>query len=298
METLEIAGVEMVSMTADDMLAVASAQVLRNTRMTFLIDQAHKLPYCKRNILLTKLFFWDIVLDDLVSRILNGIKDSRRKVDVNDICLDHILENNLAQKDFAEFFFKMHDPLTKAFLKMIARETANGLPISEKITLIVTELTELLNIAAIELEGLDLNCELFGASPICSNFKVCGVPDCHSVSNVYTLVMCKEYFLEDGLFNRIVASVGNTLPKDEIIMVVDYQDMRNNMPFYDWEASGGLERLEVSSTKVSALYFYNTEGFVNFGASHERVAPYIIPNKEALLQVKTAWKEKKELVLF
>ncbi len=40
---------------------VASAQVLRNLNNTCLIEKASRLPYCKKNILLAKIVFWDKV---------------------------------------------------------------------------------------------------------------------------------------------------------------------------------------------------------------------------------------------
>ena len=298
METLGTVGVGMIKLSAGDMREIASAQVLRNTRFNFLIDQANKLPYCKRNIMLMKLFFWDITLDDLISSILNNIKGNKRKVDANQKCLDYLLENNLAQKEFTEFFFRMHSPLTRAFLNMIAQETANGLSIPRKIRLIVIELTELLNIALIELEGIDLECKMFVAKPLCIKFNVCGIPECQNVSNVYTVVICKEYFLEPGLFDEIIEAVGDSIVKEGVIMVVDYTNMRKTMHSYDWGKTGGLNRFEISKDKVKALYFYNTEGFVDFGKFKEKFAPYIIPDKKGLKLLKDTWRTKKELTYF
>ena len=288
----------MVKLTAIDLQEIASAQVLRNTRFTYLIDQANRLPYCKRNILLTKLFQWDAVLEGLISRILQGIKGYDKDINVNNQCKRQLIENNLAQEDFVDFFFKMHEPLTCAFLKMIARETANGLPLPQKIKLIVTELTELLNISMIELEGMDISCKLFGADPLCPQFKECGIEDCQDVSNVYTLVMCQEYFLEDGLFDKIVSSVGNKVKSEEVILIVDYRNMRDTMTSYDWEASGGAERFSNSISLVKAIYFYHTVGFVDFGDHLEKISPYIIPNKEELERLKESWKDNKELIYF
>ena len=290
------------------MQEIASAQVLRNTRLTYLIDQANRLNFCKRNIMLSKIFFWDLVLDDLISGLLRKVPN-KRSHNANETCIDFLRENSLSHPDFLEFFITLHEPLTLAFLKIIKREISNGLPISEKILLLVTELTELLNIAFIELEGMDINCDLFKSDPVCiKNLNHCDLlsekwekkclKECSDVSNVYTLIMCKEYFIETNLFDNIIKKVSDILFKNDIIFVIDYYNMKKYMDNYNWEKTGGWERYKKSAHKMKGLYFYNTENFVDFGSKYEEIKSFIIPDKAGYDLVKKNWREKRELTYF
>jgi hypothetical protein len=94
---------------------ILSAQVSRNLNNTALIQKANNLPYCKKNILLTLLMFWDKVFTDITDILIHKRKDSKRCWNVNDECSKYILKHNLANETFTNFFFKYHKALTDSF---------------------------------------------------------------------------------------------------------------------------------------------------------------------------------------
>jgi len=290
-------GVEMMIETNEAQILneVCSAQVLRNLNNTYLIEKATKMPYCKRNILLTKIALWDKVYADIIDLLIRG-GESHRAWNINRDCLNYIKDKNLSNASFAEFFFNFHEPLTLAFLRRLLRELNNGMPYIEKFHFVAKEMTELLNIARIELDGLNISCESFGGEPMCPSYDACGVPDCTDVDNVFFVMMNEEYAMEEGLFERILEIALEYLKraKNKVIMIVDYKNMLKSSYEFGRKARA---RYDLCNAVVEQIYFYNTETIL-FASKNSDLVPYIIPDKKGLNNVINTWREKKELVTF
>jgi len=283
---------------SDALNAMSSAYLLSSTRTIHLIDRAAKLPYCKRHILQTKILFWQKAILQLCERVVYGNTTDRRSIDMNDACRKFLLDNNLVHPDFVNFFFTLHEPLSNAFLKHIREVMDSGYSPERKVKYIIIELTELLNISRIELSGMDLSCDIFNKEPVCVNFNTCKIRECKKPSNVFTLVMCAEYFMEPGLFDKIIENVGAQYDLKDIVVVIDYQNMRSQMTKYNWANSGGKHRRETCMAFVKEMYYYNWEGFVLFGKYQKELAPVLLKNKKDYQVLKETWRDKKELVYF
>ncbi len=298
MEDLELEGEMMIETSEGKILtAISSAQIIRNLNNTYLIERANKLPYCKRNILLTMLVFWDTVYTDIVSTLVNNVKDSKRHWNVNSKCLDYIKQHRLANKFFTDFFFNFHEPLTLAFLRRLDRELGNGMPYIKKFDYVAKEMSELLNLACIELDGLSISCETFGGEPLCPSYLSCGINDCVDVDNVFFLMMNDEYKMEPGLFEDIldVAMSYLRLATDRVIMIVDYRNIHGDDYIFSVKARA---RYEKCMNVVEQVYFYHCVKNVSFARENSDLCKFIIPDKKSLNNVISNWKDKQELVMF
>ena len=276
---------------------ISSAQIIRNLNNTYLIERANKLPYCKRNILLTMIIYWDKVYAEIVDLLVREIEEPHRKWNVNLDCLEYLKTRNLSNPIFADFFFNFHEPLTIAFLKKVERELSNGMPYIKKFDFIAREMSELLNIASIELEGLNISCETFGGEPLCPSFISSEISDCDDVDNIFFVMMTEEYQIETGLFEEILdVAIGYlSLSVEKIIMIVDYKNMKSN----DYEfGPNARARYEKCMKVVEQVYFYHCEGHAKFAKENCDLCKFIIPNKKGLDSVVSSWKDNQELIVF
>ena len=276
--------------------AIASANVKMSLNITYLTERARKLPYCKKNILLTKIIFWNKIYNDIIKLLLDDYKSNRRNLDANPECLKYIIDNHLANKTFAEFFFNFHEPLTHAFLHRLDIELTNGLPYDEKFKLIASEISELLNLARIELEALDISCETFGGEPMCPSYKKCGVNDCIDASNIFFIMLNEEYLIEPDLFDKIVNKILAYLKvsKEDLLLIVDYRNIERNDYVF---AEEGRKRYDKILPYVAGIYFYHTDK-VTFAHCNKDLVKYIIPDKDSLKQLKESWRNNKQLITF
>lgn len=283
---------------SDDILqAIAASMVTRNLNCTAIIDKAQRLEYCKRNILLAKLAFWDKVYTDIIDVLIRQDYPSKREWNANAECLKYIKNNELSNPFFAEFFFNFHEPLTLAFLRRLKKQLSNGMPLEKKFQFVASEITELLNIAYIELQGMDISCESFGGDPICPRYLACGKKDCDNPSNVFFVMMNEEYKMELGLFENILAVAMRYLAntKEKVIMIIDYKNMIQTDYVFGPKARA---RYDYCLNVVEAIYFYNWKGGLTFGKEFKGLEPYLIPGKKGLNKVLKSWREGKELVTF
>ena len=276
--------------------AIASANINFSLKTVYLTERARQLPYCKKNILLTKIIFWTKIYNDIIKILLIDYQANRRNLNINIECLNYIINNHLANKYFAEFFFNFHEPLTQAFLKRLDKQLQNGLPYDQKFMLIATEIIELLNLARIELEGLDISCETFGGNPMCPAHTQCGVPDCADVSNIFFILLNEEYLMEPDLFDKIINQILAYLKiaKDDLLLIVDYRNIHRNDYIF---AEKGRERYNRIINHVAGIYFYHADR-VTFAHCNEDLTKYIIPDAKSLQKVKDIWKTKKQLITF
>ncbi len=273
--------------------AISSAQIIRNLNNTYLIGQAHKLPYCKRNILLTMIIFWDNIYTEIIELLMKKDLESSKVWNVKSCCLKYLTEHNLSNPFFAEFFFNFHQPLTLAFIRRIKRELNNGLPYIDKFKLVAEELTELLNIAYIELDGLDISCESFGGVPLCPSYLDHGKNDCVEANGVFFVLMNEEYIMEKGLFEKILDVALSYLKKanDKVLMVVDYKNMHGTNYIFGPNARNRYEKcMEV----VEQVYFYNCDGIISFASENNDLVKFAIPDKKSLKSLIKTWKDSKE----
>ena len=276
---------------------MTSAQITRNLNNSALIERARKLPYCKRNIMLTKIIFWDRVFSEVISALIGRVQNPQRKWDINDKCLEYIVENKLSNPFFAEFFFNFHQPLTDAFLRKLRKQLANGMPFDKKFNYLATELYELLNIGLIELEGMDISCESFGGGPICPTFEACRRQDCEHSPNIFFLMMNEEYRIEEGLFDKILQVAWDYLRKatNKIIIVVDYKNINQNKYVFGPKAR---QRYDKSLEVVEAVYFYNWNNGITFQDDFTGLERFLIPNRKSLQTLIDSWREHRRLVYF
>ncbi len=272
----------------------------KNLRSAFLINKSQDLPFCKRNILEAKIVFWDWIYSELVQRILLKVENPIRAIDINNKCKQYLLENRLANPKFLEFFFAFHQPLTSAFLMVLQHELGNGHPIEEKIRLIGHELTELLNVARIELEGMRISCETFGCTPMCPAFKGGGKSECetYGMDEVFTLLINPEYYLQEGLFDDILKSLSMIKESDRIIMIVDYRNLCSRESCYNWDSEGAYQRYLHCKKYVKEIYFYKYETCVDFGNHAKELKKFCIPNKVAHKKLCSMWKKDRQLIYF
>jgi len=274
--------------------AATSAQLTRNLGNTCLIHKANKLPYCKRNIMLAMITFWDKVYADIIDLLIRRSTNSNRKWNVDEDCLSYIKEKGLASFTFAEFFFNFHSPLSTAFIKHLKRELNNGMPYLEKFNFLARELNELLNLASIELEGLSISCETFGGEPICPTSKLYGVKDCADTDNIFFVMMNPEYHLEQGLFEEILGIALDYLnrAKDKVIMIVDFKNLNGTNNYFGPKARVKYNKcLDV----VEQVYFYHCDGHMTFAPENEDLKRFVIPDKTTLDKVVAAWKNEQKL---
>ena len=276
---------------------MTSAQITRNLNNSALIERARKLPYCKRNIMLTKIIFWDRVFSEVISSLISHIKNPKREWDVNARCLSYIVSNNLANPFFAEFFFNFHQPLTDAFLRKLKKELGNGMAYDEKFNYLAVELYELLNIALIELEGMEISCESFGGGPICPAYGACGRADCENSPNIFFLMMNEEYRIEENLFEKILDVAFSYLKraKNKIIIVVDYKNINQQNYVFGAKAR---QRYDKSLEVVEAVYFYNWNRGLTFQNEFTGLEKFKIPDKKGLKRLVDSWSTQQKLVYY
>lgn len=283
----------------DTLQKTLGAQVFRNTNMLYLSDRAAQLPFCKRNIMRVKLLLWDCVFNEFVERFIFKISQPIRNLNMNERCKQILLENNLSHSGFAEFFFAFHEPLTEAFLRLIENKTAAECSIDKKLNIVAQELTELLNIAWVELDGMRIDCELFGSAPICPMYKEHGKKECTKATNILTVMMTEDYYLEKDLFCKIIDASTHLQQGKEILIVVNYGNFcRSIKEKYNWIENGGFTRYEKCMKLVKQVYFYQWEECVDFGGHTESLKSFMIPNKQGLYDLRDSWKNKKELIRF
>ena len=272
----------------------------KELKTVYLLNKAKDLPYCKRNIIEAKILFWSFVYNELTQRILLGIKNPHRKLNINEECKQFLLENNLANPKVLEFFFNMHEALTCAFLDSLEKELSNGHKLEEKMKLIEEELLELLNIALIELEGLSVDCKAFGCSPICPKFQETGISECEArgVDNVVTIYINPEYFRNEKIVPGILSSIEKLKNSKDIILIVDYRNICSRMAEYNWDGVGAWERYLTCKNHVKEIYFYKAESCVDFGSRYNDLKHLIIPDKASKDKLIKSWKNKKELIYF
>lgn len=276
-----------------------SAQIIRNTRMLCITDKANKLPYCKRNIMNTMILLWDWVFTEFVERVILGLEHADRHLNANKKCKKFLLDNQLSHPEFTEFFFAFHEPLTAAFLRVLEYETSNGHSIDKKLKIVATELTELLNLARIELDGMRVDCSLLGSAPICPKHKQYGERECEEIDNILTVMITPDYYLEPDLFNQIMSASKFLKNGKKFLIVVDYKnfDTRKNPP-YEWAKNGGPSRYKHCMDVVTQVYFYNWQDQVDFGDWDIALKPFKIPNKVGLKQLSNSWIKEKRLIYF
>ena len=271
----------------------------KELKTVYLLSKAKDLAYCKRNILEAKILFWSFIYNELVQRILLNIENPHRNLNINKECKRFLLENNLANSKVLEFFFNMHEALTLAFLEFLEKELTNGHPIEKKVQIIEEELLELLNIAYIELEGLDIDCTAFGCSPICPKFKESGISECSTkgVNSIVTIYINPEYFRNSNIVPGIISSLKNLKKSKDIILIIDYRNICNRMDSYKWDEYGAWERYNACKEFVKEIYFYKVFPCVDFGSKYNELKKFIIPDKESKELLIKKWKNK-ELIYF
>jgi len=267
----------------------------KQLKTSFLLSQANELAYCKKNILQTKILFWDFVYSDLIQRLILEVKKPHRELNVNEECKKYILDHHLANPKVTESFFAMHEPLTRAMLKVINKELSNGHTLERKVQIIEEELLELLNIALIELQGLDVDCTAFGCNPICPRYKTTGVSDCaaRGVNNIITLYINPEYFLSDDILPSILENIGKLKNSKDVVLIADYRNMCKRLSKYNWEANGSFQRYLNCKSKLKEVYFYKTDPCVDFGKYRPQLEKYIIKNAEDKKKLIRNWKKGK-----
>ena len=283
-------------MNNDILSFVASAQVSHNLNNVALIDKSKNLQYCKRNILLSKIIFWDQVFKSIATALLTGKK--LEMFDANQISQDFLMSNNnLACDKFVDFFFNFHQPITNAYLRKIERELSNGMPFDKKFQYLADEIGNLLNLSYVELEGLDISCASFGVEPSCPQYKATGESECSDPSNVFFVMMNNEYKMEQGLFEKILSIAMNYLKeaKEEIIMIVDYRNMEQTDYCF---GKSGRARYEYCMQYVKQIYFYHWKGGLRFGKEFNGLEKFLIPDKTALKELIKLWKNEKKLLTF
>ena len=267
----------------------------KQLKSSFLINQAAELPYCKRNILRAKILFWDFIYSELAQRLILNVKGAHRSLNINNKCSEYLINNKLANPKVVDFFFAMHEPLTRAFLQVIQKELDNGHSLERKIEIIEEELLELLNIALIELNGLDVDCTAFGCTPICPRFQETGVSDCaaRGVNNIVTVFVNPEYFLSDDILPGILASIKKLKNAKDIILLIDYRNMCLRMQTYDWESNGAYERYLICKQYVREIYFYKTNPCVSFGKYKDELNKYILKSEKDKKELIKNWRQGK-----
>ncbi len=272
----------------------------KNLKVIYLLSRANKMPYCKRNILKAKILFWSFIYSELTQRLILDIKKPERHLNINNECKDFLLKNNLANEKITNLFFAFHEPLTAAFLRFLEQELSNGHDFECKMRLIESELLELLQIAANELDGMSLDCTSFGCEPVCPMYKKSGISECEfqGVDHIFTLFVTPEYYLEQDLFDKLVDNLELLKDVRETIMIVNYRLMCDRFIKYNWDQEGAWARYTKLKSYVKEIYFYNFDNCVNFGKHTKEIKHLMIPNIDAKKELVKHWREDKELIYF
>ncbi len=228
---------------------------------------------------------------------MRQIQDPSIEWNVNADCKEYIYKHNLANKQFAEFFFNFHEPLTLAFLRRLKTQLGNGMQLCKKFQYVADEISNLLHLAYVELDGLDISCSAFGGDAIC--IKRTGSPysDCEDSANIFFVMMNDEYRMELGLFEKILDVAMKYLKKidKKVLMIVDYRNMEQTDYTFGPRARARYEKCKDS---VEQVYFYHWKAGLNFGNEFDGLEPYLIPDKAGLKRVIKAWKKDKTLITF
>ncbi len=277
--------------------SILAAQVIRNLNSTALIQKAQCMPFCKRNIILAQVTFWDKVFADITDTLINGHVDSKREWDVNQQCLEYLKKQDLVHPQFADFYFNYHKPHALSFLRKLKKQLNNGMPYHKKFEYLAVELTELLNISQIALKGLQVSCSLFDNKPKCSEQNKCQTPECVSPANIIFVMMTNEYMIEKGVFEEILSISFKYLSqaREEFIIVLDYKNLDQSDYIFGEHARN---RHNTCSKVAKAVYLYNWKKGMEFSNYFEGLEPYLIPDKNGLQKVIATWKEKKEVITF
>jgi len=201
---------------------------------------------CKKNIYLAIQHFWDIEINKFL------ISNSAINFPFEE-CFNFIVNNKYANSNFTTFFFAFYKPTAKAFINKINSLTRTYL--DSFITAIFCIYGDMLNLLAIELEGLDISCEVVGNNHICNDFK------CKDTSNIVTLLITPEYFLERDLFNNLIDAFKLLTNKKKVVLIVDYRNL--HIP-YSWEREKAYIRYEKSKKYFCDIYFYRFGDNISF----------------------------------
>ena len=272
---------------------ILDAQITRNLNNTALIQKANRMPFCKKNIMLAKLFFWDKVFAEIMELLVLEKHDPNHIWNVNDKCLAYLKDNNLSNPYFADFFFNFHEPLTTSFIKKLQKQLNNGMPLLAKFNYLVTEMSELLNISQIELEGMKLSCQAFGGEPICPSYQRCGVQECHDPENIFFVMLSQDYLVDPEIFNEVLKITHEAFKRSSIpvIMIIDYRNINPNDYVFDVNAK---TRYDKCLEFCEAVYLYKWANKDNF----KGIEQFLIPDRKGLELVRGNWHKKKELTYF
>ena len=287
----------MESQSSDLLLRIAAGEVKKNLNMSALIHQSQRLQFCKRNIILASVTYWEGVHAEIVCLLTKEIKEPKRKLNPLPAIKDYLRKHNLCHPVFMEFFFDLYGVLVEAFLTKMMAELNNGMPLEKKFCYLAEELTELINIAKLELGGMEFSCASFGGEPICPNYQLCGHSDCGETPGIFHFYMTPEFSINPNIYHDIL---GHSIQyvrqaKSPMIMICDYR----NMPIESCRFNkDSLKRFNILKDLLAGVYICRLpESAVDADILPE-VAEWMIPDKAAYKKVVNTWQTRKELVRF
>jgi len=170
--------------------------IRKNNTLHWLLTKAAVLPECRKNILITKILCWDKHITLLAYDIISNRECSIYNVDFR--CREFIEERKLANKNFIKFFFELHSGIAKFYTTKIEKVLISNLSSKVKITALFNLFCELMNITRIELENLDINCEIIGNNHICDDYM------CKQQPNIVTLMITPDHISDNKILDNVV----------------------------------------------------------------------------------------------
>lgn len=288
---------EKCKMNSGDVLNhILTAQATRNLNTTALIQKAQRLPYCKRNILLALLLFWDKVYTDVTDILVNKKKESRREWNVNNQCLEYLQNMQAGHPRIIEFFFTYHAALTNVFVDKVRKELKNGKAYHLKFQYLADELSELMNLAYLALTGLRFDCVTLGGTPVCIDAKQQWFSDCGVTDDMFVVLITEEHLRCPQLLQETVDAIYPYFQslKKPMIAILDYRNVGSSNYVFGEKAR---KRYEQVRQVFKAVYLYNINQAMRLSRV-DGIEQYIIPDKNGLRLVKKNWQDSRKVTLF
>jgi hypothetical protein len=93
---------------SDLLLRISEAEVKKNLNMSALIHQSQRMQFCKRNIVLASVSYWEHVYAEVLCLLTKEIEKPHRKLNPLPAIKAYLLKNDLCQPLFAELYFTIY----------------------------------------------------------------------------------------------------------------------------------------------------------------------------------------------
>jgi len=248
-----------------------------------LLNRCRKLNKCRRRIFAVKLFLWRIHFERSIRYIINYMCDKAKLQNITEYIENYLIENNFADPKLVKFFSCLHNNITIPYINFLnSIITSNDNP-KNKISNLIKEFLELLNITLLELEGLNISCDVLYEK---DEERDINCNECDNIDNVIILHIVPEYFVFNT-FDNLINSFDKIKKKDDVLCIINLKMLcRETDIVYD-EKTIINKCLELKNF-IHDIYFIN-QSCISEDISHLNA----IQNQQHLYRIIDEWREKK-----